>query len=63
MLNRPLFSTIAGQAKKSSPDRTEHRHDDFFTPLRRQDRNVPTLRVVMQHLIDSFKESEALFDA
>ncbi|MBU9214880.1 MULTISPECIES: LysR family transcriptional regulator [Burkholderia] len=36
---------------------------DMWLLIRRQDRNVPTLRVVMQHLIDAFKESEALFDA
>ncbi|KQR77144.1 LysR family transcriptional regulator [Burkholderia sp. Leaf177] len=34
---------------------------DMWLLIRRQDRNVPTLRVVMQHLIDSFKENEALF--
>jgi molybdate transport repressor ModE-like protein len=36
---------------------------DMWLLIRRQDRNVPTLRVVMQHLIDSFKKDEALFDA
>ncbi|BCQ28423.1 LysR family transcriptional regulator (plasmid) [Caballeronia sp. NK8] len=36
---------------------------DMWLLIRRQDRNVPTLKVVTQHLIDSFKESEALFGA
>ncbi|BCQ29183.1 LysR family transcriptional regulator (plasmid) [Caballeronia sp. NK8] len=36
---------------------------DMWLLIRRQDRNVPTIRAVMQHLIDSFKQSETLFDA
>jgi DNA-binding transcriptional LysR family regulator len=36
---------------------------DMWLLIRRQDRNVPVLRAVMQHLIDAFKESETLFDA
>lgn len=36
---------------------------DMWLLIRRQDRNVPALRVVMQHLIDSFKKDKALFDA
>lgn len=34
---------------------------DMWLLIRRQDRNVPRLRVVIEHLIDSFRRSEALF--
>jgi DNA-binding transcriptional LysR family regulator len=36
---------------------------DMWLLIRRQDRNIPTIRAVMQHLIDSFKQSEELFEA
>ncbi|GAB5101088.1 LysR family transcriptional regulator [Caballeronia sp. HLA56] len=36
---------------------------DMWLLIRKQDRNVPTIRAVMQHLIDSFKENETLFAA
>jgi DNA-binding transcriptional LysR family regulator len=34
---------------------------DIWLLIRGQDRNVPTIRAVMEHLVDSFKESEGLF--
>jgi DNA-binding transcriptional LysR family regulator len=36
---------------------------DMWLLIRRQDRNVATIRAVMQHLLDSFKENESLFVA
>nr|WP_132457965.1 LysR family transcriptional regulator [Paraburkholderia sp. BL8N3] len=36
---------------------------DMWLLIRRQDRNVATIRAVMQHLLDSFRENESLFVA
>ncbi|MDR5855262.1 LysR family transcriptional regulator [Caballeronia sp. LZ062] len=36
---------------------------DMWLLIRRQDRNVPTIRAVMQHLVEAFEESATLFDA